>query len=158
MSSRTTLSRAAALALVCAGALVNAPLAQASNATLEHALKSYDKRLTADIGYLSSFAAPSRARAGAALRRLTTVRTDLAGATRAATTHQASTASGRRGRTDILVALRDATAATSDARNSATAARAGRRTTARSDARAEQRQINAAIPRFEAGGRLLHLF
>jgi hypothetical protein len=58
----------------------------------------------------------------------------------------------------VLSALHDATVAVDDAQASASAARSGKRSTAKRDATAERRQINKAIPLFMAGGKLLHLF
>ena len=58
----------------------------------------------------------------------------------------------------MLSGLHDATLAASDARAAAAAARSGKRSTARRDAKEEQREINKAIPLFESGGKLLHLF
>jgi hypothetical protein len=144
--------------LALLGLLALAPLAQASDATLEKAMKPYEKRLTTDISYLSNFSAPSKKAAPSTLTKLSTIGGDLAGATKAAASHQASTSSGRRGRTQILAALHDATAATSDAKASATAARAGKTSTAKRDAKTEQSQITKAIPLFESGGKLLKLF
>jgi hypothetical protein len=136
------------------GLLAAAPLAQASNASLEKALKPYETRLTTDISYLSNFSAPSKKAAPAALTKLSKINSDLSGATKAATGQQASTSSGRKGRTQVLSALHEATVATSDARACATAARSGKKSTAKS----EQSEINKAIPLFESGGELLHLF
>ena len=144
--------------LLLLGLLALAPLAQASDATLEKAMKPYEKRLTNDISYLSNFSAPSKKAAPSTLNKLSRISSDLAAATKAATGHQASTSSGRKGRTQILAALHDATTATSDARTCAKAARAGKKSTAKRDAKTEQRQINKAIPLFESGGKLLKLF
>jgi hypothetical protein len=138
--------------------LAPAPLALASDASLKKALKPFKARLTADIAYLAGFSAPSRARASGALSKLATIRKDLSGATRAATNNKASTKSGRKGRTLVLSALHDATLATGDARASAKAARSGNRSAAKRDAKHERSEINKAIPRFESGGKLLHLF
>lgn len=152
------LREAGALSLVAIGLLVGAPPAQASDASLRRALRSYETRLAADIGYLSSFTMPTRSRAPAVLRRLSSVRTDLNGATGAAERNRASTGSGRVGRAQVLSALHYAITATIDAQLCASAARVGNRARARRDARAEQRAINQAIPLFEAGGKRLHLF
>jgi hypothetical protein len=152
------MKRVALSILVLLGMLAAAPLAQASDASLTKALKRYETRLTTDIGYLSSFSAPSRKAAPAALHKLSNVSRDLTGATSAATGQQASTSSGRKGRTQVLSGLHDATLAASDARATAAAARSGKRSTARRDAKEEQREINKAIPLFESGGKLLHLF
>ena len=152
------LRRVGVLSLVAIGLLLGAPLAQASDASLEHALKSYEKRLASDIGYLSSFSTPTRSGAPAALRTLSSVRADLTGATKAANSNQASTSSGRTGRAQVLSALHGAATAAIDAEHCATAARSGHRTQARRDATAEQRAINQAIVLFEAGGKRLHLF
>lgn len=143
--------------LVSLGVLAVAPLAQASDASLEHALKPYKARLTSDIGYLANFSAPSRRAASGALSTLSKVRADLNGATHAANGQQASSSSGRRGRSEVLSAFHDATVAAGDAQASAHAARAGHSSTARRDAGEEQTEINSAIPLFESGGGLLGL-
>src|ERR1700730_5493802 len=93
------MKRIALALLVSLGLLAVAPLAHASDVSLEHALKAYKTRLTADIGYLASFSPPSKSAAATALSRLAKLRSDLTGATQAATRQQASTNSGRKGRT-----------------------------------------------------------
>ena len=148
-----------ALPLLVAVALVAVtPVAQASDQTLRRALQAYKTRLTADIAYLASFSAPTKSKASVALRRLSKVRSDLTGATRAANGQQASSGSGRRGRKLVLSGLQHALTAAGDARASATAARSGNRAAAKRDARHERGEINQAVPLFESGGRLLHLF
>jgi hypothetical protein len=147
-----------ALSLLSFGLLAAAPLAQASDRSLEQALRAYQARLTSDIGYLSSFSTPSRGSAGAVLSRLSRIGGDLNGASRAARGQRASSHSGSRGQSLILSALGNASVAVSDARAAAYAARSGNRSTASRDARAEQSAINRAIPQFESGGHLLHLF
>jgi hypothetical protein len=143
---------------VSLGVLMIPPLALASDASLKGALKPYEGRLTTDIGYLSSFSASSRSAAD--LRQLAQrgSRGDLFGATRAASHQQASSSSGRKGRTLVLSALADATVAAGDARASAIAARSGNRSAAKRYGREEQSGINKAIPLFESGSKLLHLF
>jgi hypothetical protein len=153
-----TMKRVALPLVVAVGLLAVAPLAHASDASLKRALRAYKARLTTDIGYLASFAAPNKGAAVGALRRLSTVRGDLTGATHAATLQQASTSSGRRARTLVLSGLHDAIAAVGDARASATAARSGNRSAAKRAARKARDETNKAIPLFESGGRLLHLF
>lgn len=150
--------RRTALSLLTLGVLVVAPLAQASDRSLERALKAYQSRLTADIGYLSSFSTPSRGSAGAVLSRLSKIGSDLSGASRAARAQRASSRSGSRGRSLVLSALSNASVAVGDARAAAYAARAGNRSTAARYTRAERSAINRAIPQFESGGHLLHLF
>jgi hypothetical protein len=152
------LRRAAAASLVLIGMLLAGSTAQASDASVQRALKAYETRLAADIGYLSSFTAPTTRGAPAALRRLATVQTDLNGATTAANSHQASTRSGRTGRTEVLSALHHASLAATEAQRCGKATRAGHHADARRDAKAEQGEINEAIPLFEAGGKRLHLF
>jgi hypothetical protein len=144
------------LALVALAVAV--PVAGANDASLEHALGAYKSRLTADIGYLASFSVPSRAGAGGTLSRLSTIQHDLAGARHAASAQQGSSSAGRRGRTLVLSALGDAIAAAGHAQSSANAARSGKTSTARSEARTESSDINRAIPLFQQGGTLLHLF
>ncbi len=142
--------------LVALGA--GTPVALASDVSLTKALKRYETRLTSDIAYLSSFAAPSKTAAPAALRALSKIRRDLTGAIRAANGQQASTSTGREARTLVLSGLHYATGAAGHAKASATAARSGAVFTAKHAARAEQTEIHKAIPLFERGGKLLHLF
>ena len=144
--------------LVMLAVLAGAPGAQASDASLQHALKAYEARLTSDIGYLASFAAPSRGAAGAALTKLSGVQRDLAAASRAASGQKGSSSTGRKGRSLVLSALGGASTAAGDAVAAASAVRAGRGGAVKGDVAAEQRAINRAIPQFEQGGRLLHLF
>jgi hypothetical protein len=144
------------LALTCLG--FAAAAARADNAALKHALKPYEQRLTADIGYLASFKAPSKKGAASALQKLSKIGTQLADATHVAKTHQASSPSGRTGRQLVLSALNDASAATADAKASATAAHAGKSSTVKQDARQARKKINEAIPLFESGGKKLNLF
>jgi hypothetical protein len=144
--------------LVLVALAAAAPIAVASDASLEHALGAYKSRLTADIGYLASFSAPSRSGASAALSRLSKIQQDLSGARHAAGAQQGSSSAGRRGRTLVLSALGDAIAAAGHAQSSANAARSGKTSTARGEARSESGDINRAIPLFQQGGTLLHLF
>ena len=151
--------RRAALRWFVLLAVLAAPAtASASDASLEHSLSGYQSKLTADIGFLASFSTPSRAGAGGVLARVSTVQSDLAGATRAASGQQASSGPGRQGRTLVLSALGEASTAASDARAAAADARAGNGSAARGAAGRERAAIAQAIPRFEQGGRLLHLF
>jgi len=151
-------TRVAVPVLISLGLLLAAPLAQASDASLKRAVKPYVQRLTADISYLSNFSVPSKGGTATVLRRLSKVRKDLGGATRAVKDNQGSTSSGRKGRTLALSALAHATTATGDAVSCASAVRAGHRSVAKSDQRREQNEINKAISQFETAGRLLHLF
>lgn len=144
--------------LICAALLAAAPLARASDASIRRVMNPYKTKLTVDIAYLANFSAPSWKAAPGTLHKLAGIRTELTRASRALEHQKASTRNGRRGRTDVLNALHTALTATTDARNSATAARHRHSATARKDTKAEQRQIGKAIPEFETGGRLLHLF
>lgn len=147
------------VALAVAVALLGlAPLASASDSSLRRALNGYKSRLTSDISYLAYFSAPSRSRTSSVLSRLSGVSSDLNGAIRAANGQRSSSRTGSRAKSLLLAAFGYALSATGYARASAYAARSGRGSSARSDARAEQGQINRAIPLFEQGGRLLHLF
>ncbi len=152
------MKRVSLLCLVSTAMLVSPSLARASDASLEHALAAYQSRLTSDIGYLANFSTPSRSGAAGALARLSSVQSDLTGASRAASGQQASSSAGRKGRALVLSALSEAITATGDARAAADAARAGKGSAARSDAAKEHSAIDEAIPRFEQGGSLLHLF
>jgi hypothetical protein len=144
--------------LVSLSLLALAPLAQASDRSLERAVAPYKGRLTSDIGYLANFSTASRRGAAAVQTRVARILGDLATVTSAAKSQHASSKSVRRGQSLVLSALHYATLAADDARASAGATRSGNGAVARSDARAEQAQINRAIPLFESGGHLLHLF
>jgi hypothetical protein len=151
-------SRAVVPVLFLLSLLTAAPLAQASDRSLERAIAPYKSRLTSDIGYLSNFAAPSRHSAPGVQTRVARILGDLAAVTSAAKGQRASSSSVRHGQSLVLSALHYATLAAEDARASAGAARSGNGAGARGDARAELSQINRAIPLFESGGHLLHLF
>ena len=58
----------------------------------------------------------------------------------------------------MLSALSEDNTAAGDAKASADAAKSGNSSAARSDASKERSAINQAIPRFEQGGKDLHLF
>lgn len=146
------------LLLVCVGVAAIASPAWANDSTLEHALKRYDKSLTSDIAYLAGFSVPSRSHANATLHKLSKIGKDLSGATKAARDHQASSKNGRKGRSLVLSGLADATTAQKDAGAAARAARSGKHGTAVSDRKKELKAINKAIPLFESGGQLLHLY
>ena len=142
--------------VVALGAL--APAGAASDKSLENALKPYKSKLTADVAYLANFKAPSKSKAGAALKKLATVNGDLTGAKNAAENNQASSSKGRSGRTAVIAGLTDALAAVADGKASASAAKSGKASTAKTDAKAELKETNKAIPLLESGGMKLGLF
>jgi hypothetical protein len=144
--------------LVMLGLLAFAPLAAASDKSLENALKPYKTKLTTDVAYLAAFKAPAKSKAGGVLKKLSKITADLNGAKNAANGQQASTNSGKQGRTEVLSGLGDLLAAAGDAKNSASAAKAGKSATAKSDAKLELKATNKAIPLLEAGGTKLKLF
>lgn len=144
--------------VICSALLAVAPFAHASDSSLKHALKAYEANLTKDIAYLASFKAPSKSGASAALHKISKVESDLNGAKQAANGQQASSSSGKTGRSKVLSALHYALVAASDAKASATAARSHEASTAKKDAKATVSETNKAIPLFESGGKLLHLF
>ena len=144
--------------VVCSALLAVAPFAQASDSSLKSALKSYEANLTKDIGYLATFKAPSKSGASAALHKISKVESDLNAVEHAASGQQASSSSGRTGRSEVLSALHYALVAAGDAKASATAARSHNASTAKKDAKATVSETNKAIPLFESGGKLLKLF
>ena len=150
--------RTLASSLAVVGLLASPTLAHASDTSLRHALSTYESRLTSDIGRLANFAVPSRAAAASTVAAMTKVNADLEGAVRAATAQKASTSAGRRGRTLVLSGLHEAIVAAGDAKAAALAARTGHGAAARAQAAKERAAINRAIPLFESGGKLLHLF
>jgi hypothetical protein len=152
------MKRAVLPLLVLFGLLAVAPVGVASDRSLESALRPYKSKLTADIAYLANFKAPSKSNAGGALSKLSSVKGDLTGAKNAAQHNQASSAKGRAGRSEVIAGLSDALVAVADGAGSASAARSGNASTARSDAQAELREIDKAIPLLESGGMKLGLF
>jgi hypothetical protein len=143
---------------VVVGALVIAPVASASDSTLEHALKPYKTKLTTDIAYLATFSAPSKSAARGVSKQLLKVEKDLKAAQSAAKNNQASSAKVATGRTQVLTGLSDALIAVADANASVKAARAGKTTTAKNDAKSARSEITKAVPVLEAGGKALGLF
>lgn len=150
---RTTISL-----VVVLGALVPVAPAQASDKTLEKALKPYKSKLTVDVAYLANYAAPSKSKASSALKELSKVKGDLNGALKAATDNQASSSKGKTGRTEVIAGLKDALKANAEAQASANAAKSGKSSTAKSDAKTEKSEIDKAIAPLEAGGKALGLF
>jgi len=152
------MKRAVLPLLVLLGLLAAAPVGLASNKSLEAALKPYKTKLTVDVAYLGNFKAPSKSKAAAALKKLSAIKTVLTGAKRAAEGQQASTSKGASGRTDVIAGVTDMLTATSEATNSAKAAKSGKASTAKADAKAEYKEVNKGIPPLEAGGMDLGLF
>jgi hypothetical protein len=141
------------------GILVLAPVAHASDASLEKALKAYKQKLTTDIAYLSGFSAPSKSAASGVSRKLSTISGDLKGAQSAAQNNQASSAKGSKGRSEILAGLGYALVAERDAKAATSAAASGKAATARSDAKRARAEIaDKAIGPLESGGMALGLF
>ncbi|HWE32832.1 MAG TPA: hypothetical protein VG410_05055 [Solirubrobacteraceae bacterium] len=141
------------------GIVVLVPVAHASDTSLEKALKAYKHKLTTDIAYLSSFAAPSKSATASVSKKLSTIRADLKGAQSAAQNNQASSASGRKGRSEVLTGLGYALVAEGDAKAAASAAASGKKATAKSDAKKARAEIaNKAIAPLESGGMALGLF
>jgi hypothetical protein len=143
---------------ICLSVGALAPMAIASDSSLEKALKPYKSKLTVDIAYLANFKAPGRSGAGAALKQLSKIKGDLNGAKSAATDNQGSTASGKTARTQVISGLGDALTSLADDQKSANAAKSGKASTAKSDAKAGFKEINKAIPLLESGGMKLKLF
>jgi hypothetical protein len=144
--------------LVMLGLLALAPLAAASDKSLENALKPYKTKLTTDVAYLAAFKAPSKSKAGGVLKKLSKIEGDLNGAKNAANGQQASTSGGTQGRSEVLSGVGDLLAGAGDAKSSASAAKAGKSGKAKSDAKQALKEINKAIPVLEAGGMKLKLF
>jgi hypothetical protein len=141
------------------GTLMLVPVAHASDASLEKALKAYKQKLTSDIAYLSAFSAPSKSAAARVSRKLSTIGGDLKGAQSAAKNNQASSAKGSKGRSEVLTGLGYALVAQRDAKAAASAAASGRAATAKGDAKRARAEIaNKAIGPLESGGMALGLF
>jgi hypothetical protein len=150
------MKRIALTALIGALAVVSA--ASASDSSLEHALKPYKNKLTSDIAYLATFPAPSKSSASTVSKKLSTIEKDLKGAQSAAKNNQASSPKVATGRSEVLTGVSDALKATADATASAAAARAGKKSTAKNDAKSARAEISKAVPVLEAGGMALGLF
>jgi hypothetical protein len=144
--------------LAVLGVLAPIAPAQASDKTLEKALKPYKTKLTHDVAYLAGFKAPSKSKAASALKELSTIHGDLSGANKAAKDNQASSTNGKTGRADVLTGLKYALSGAADAEKSAKAAKSGKSSTAKSDAKSDIALIKKAIPPLEAGGSKLGLF
>jgi hypothetical protein len=151
------MKRALLLLLVLIGLLAT-PAALASDKSLENALKPYKAKLTTDIAYLATFKAPTKSKASAASKELTKIESTLKGAKSAAESHQASSSKGKTGRTDVIAGVTDALTATTDGESSASAAKSGKSSKAKSDAKAELKAIDKALPLLETGGKDLGLF
>ena len=152
------MKRAVLPLFVMLGLLAAAPVGLASDSSLAHALKPYKSKLLVDVAYLGNFKAPSKSKAAAALKKLSTIKKDLTGARNAAEGQQGSSSKGTAGRTDVINGVTDMLTATSDAVNSAKAAKSGKSSAAKSDAKAEYKEVNKGIPPLEAGGKDLGLF
>ena len=147
---------AAVLAAFAAGVLPAA--APASDASLSQALGHYKKALTVDIAYLASFTAPSdKPSASAALKKLSRGQSDLRKVSAVLSSGSASTAAGRKAKTQIAQALKLSLQAIRQAKASARAAQAGESALAGSRAAAEGKVIGKAIALFTKGGKTLHL-
>ncbi len=143
---------------VLVGALAIAPAATASDSSLVAALKPYKTKLTNDIAYLSTFAAPSKSAASGVSKKLSKIEKDLKAVQSAAKDNPASSSKGTTGRSEVLAGVGDALTATADANAAVAAARAGHKATAKKDARAARAEIAKAVPVLEAGGHALGLF
>jgi hypothetical protein len=143
---------------ICLSVGALAPMAMASDSSLEKALKPYKSKLTVDVAYVANFKAPSKSGAAAALTKLSKIKGDLNGAKNAATANQGSTASGKTARTQVISGLSDSLTALADDQKSASEAKSGKASTAKSDAKAGFKEINKAIPLLESGGQKLKLF
>lgn len=143
---------------VLLGALGIAPAATASDSSLTNALKPYKTKLTADISYLATFQAPSKSAASGVSKKLSKIGKDLKAVQKAANDNQASSSKVATGRSEVLTGVGDALKATADANASVTAARAGKKATAKKDAKAARAEISKAVPVLEAGGHALGLF
>jgi hypothetical protein len=152
------MKRAVVPMIVLLGLLAVAPAGLASDKSLAKALKPYKTKLTTDVAYVATFKAPSKSKAGAAETKLKKIKTDVTGAKNAATGQQASTSKGKTARADVLEGLGYVLNAIKDAHSSAAAAKKGKASTAKSDAKAAVTETNKAIPPLEAGGQDLGLF
>jgi hypothetical protein len=153
-----SMKRVAVPMLVLFSLLALASTGLASDASLKSALKPYKKKLTSDVAYVATFKAPAKSKAGAAEKKLKRIKTDVTGAKNAATGQQASTSKGTTARADVLKGLGYVLIAIKDANSSAAAAKSGKASTAKKDAKAAVKETNKAIPPLEAGGTDLGLF
>jgi len=144
--------------LVIVGLAVAPAPGWATDASLKSALKPYKTRLTTDVAYLAGFKVPKKSAVGGVLKKLSKITKDLQGAATAANRNQASSNTGRQGRTQVLAGLHDATSAGAAARACAKAVRSGKGSKAKTDHKQVQSNINKAIPLLESGGTKLKLF
>ena len=133
--------------------------AQASNASLEHALLAYKTTLTADLTFLGSTgSAPTKAAATSLGSKFEQVQADMAKIGRIARGQTPSNSAGRTAQSDVLTALSDAYGSAGDGLAAVAAVRAGQTSTASADMVNEQAEIARSIPDFELGAKALGFF
>ncbi len=140
-------------------ALAFPSMAQASDASLIHALTPYKDTLTVDLIYLAEVrTVPSKGTAASVASKLSKVQSDMTTIGRVARGQTPSTSGGRRAQSEALTALGDAYGAAGDGIAAANAARGGNTSAAQRDINSEQSEVAKSIPDFEAAGKTLGLF
>ncbi len=140
-------------------ALALPSMAQASDASMIHALAPYKSTLTIDIIFLAEVrSVPSKATAASIASHLSHVQSDMVTVARVARGQSPSTSGGRKAQSEVLTALSDSYGAAGDGLAAVAAVRAGKNSTAQQDINNEQAEVAKSIPYFEQSGKTLGLF
>ncbi len=140
-------------------ALAFPSMAQASDASLIHALAPYKNTLTVDLIFLAEVnKAPTKATAASVASHLQHVQSDLSTVGRVVRGQTASTSGGRKAQSEALTALGYAYGAAGDGLAAVTAVRANNNSAAEKDIAHEQALVAKSIPPFELAGKTLGLF
>jgi len=133
-------------------------VAQASDASMIHALTPYKTALTTDILALAALnSVPAKSQIASWTSKLQRAQSDLATVARVARGQSPSTASGRTLQSEMLSGLSDAYGAAGDGLAVMAAARAGNTSAASADVRNEQSEFTKALVPLSAAGRSLGL-
>ena len=139
--------------------LVFPTMAQASDASLVHALAPYKNALTGDLIFMAELVdPPTKSTASSTATRLSHIQADMAGAGRAARGQKPSTAAGRKAQSEVLTGLADAYGGAGDALAAVAAVRAGRTSAANADIAHERTEVGKSLPYFQESSQLLGLF
>jgi hypothetical protein len=140
-------------------ALAVPSMAQASDASMIHALAPYKATLTVDIIFLAEVnSVPSKGTAASVASHLSHVQSDMATVARVARGQSPSTSGGRKAQSQVLTGLSDAYGAAGDGLAAVAAVRSGKGSTAKQDIANEQHEVALSIPYFEQSGKTLGLF
>ncbi len=140
-------------------ALAFPSMAQASDASLIHALAPYKSTLTVDIIFLAEVnKVPTKAQAASIASHLSHVQSDMATVSRVARGQTPSTSGGRKAQSEVVQGLGYAYGAAGDGLAAVSAVRANNNSAAGRDIASEQSLVGKSIPDFELSGKALGLF